>query len=129
MLIRLNLLLFALLVVHTLDHALNQPARELPATGSLAALAGFAIVAAAAVLALRRSPSAPAAAVFSGLVTALGLVAIHLTPRWLDAVSDPLWEFGADPLTWALTLAPLVAALALASFGARELQSRAAAAA
>ena len=36
MLIRLNLLLFALLVVHTLDHALNQPAREL--TDRLAAL-------------------------------------------------------------------------------------------
>lgn len=129
MLIRLNLLLFALLIVHTLDHALNQPARELPATGSIVALAGFALVAAATVLAVRHSPAAPAASVFSGLATALGLVAIHLSPRWLDAVSDPLWGFGANPVTWALTLAALATALALAAFGARELQSRAAAAA
>lgn len=124
MLIRLNLLLFALLVVHTIDHAVNQPARDLPATGSLVALAGFAIVAASAVLALRRSPVAAAAAVITGLATAAGLLAIHLTPRWYDAVSDPLWDFGANAVTWALTLAPLVAGLALAAAGSRELQSR-----
>ena len=126
MLIRLNLLLFALLVVHTVDHAVNQPARDLPVTGSLAALAGFAIVAASAVLALRRSPVAGAAAGLAGAATAAGLVAIHLTPRWYDAVSDPLWNFGANAVTWALTLAPLVAGLVLAAVGARELLSRAA---
>ena len=35
---RLDLLLFALLIAHTVDHAVNQPARDLPATGTAVAV-------------------------------------------------------------------------------------------
>ncbi len=69
---RINLLLVALLVAHTLDHGLNQPARAVPASGTAIALFGFVVLATSAVLAVRRSPLAPAAAVVAGLATALG---------------------------------------------------------
>jgi hypothetical protein len=121
---RLDLLLFALLIAHTVDHAVNQPTRDLPATGTAAGLIGFAIVAAAAMLAIRRSPLAPAAAVFAGATTVLGIVAIHLLPTWASAISDPFWEFDANALSWALLIAPLAAAVALALAGARELRAR-----
>lgn len=77
---RLNLLLFALLVAHILDHELNQPVRELPASGTAVGVAGFALVATSAVLAVRRRPHAPAAAVVAGGATALGVVFVHLFP-------------------------------------------------
>lgn len=124
MLIRANLLLLALLVAHTVDHAVNQPVRELPATGTLVGVAGFVIVAASTVLALRRSAIAAPAAIVSGLVTAFGLVVVHLAPRWSEPISDPYWEFDPNALSWALAAAPLLAALGLAAIAARELRAR-----
>ena len=121
---RLNLLLFSLLVAHILDHELNQPVRELPVSGTAVGVAGFALVAASAVLAVRRSRHAPTAAVVAGGATALGVVFVHLLPGWWGFVSDPYWDFSADALTWALALAPLVAGAALAVAGARELRGR-----
>lgn len=115
-----NLLLFGLLIAHTLDHALNQPARELPATASVAGVGGFVILAASCVAAIRRSPQAPAAAVVAGATTALGVVAIHLLPAWSEPISDPYWDFTANALSWALVVAPLLAALALVGLGLRE---------
>jgi hypothetical protein len=120
---RLNLLLFALLIAHTVDHAVNQPARDLPATGTLVGVAGFALVAASSVVALRRSPAAPVASVVAGGLTALGIVAIHLAPAWWDAVSDPYWDFSANAVSWLLALAPLVCGVALAAAGAAQLRS------
>jgi len=116
---RLNLLVFALLAAHTLDHALNQPQRSLPATGGAIGLLGFLIVAASATLALRRSPIAPAASAVAGALTAAGFVAIHLLPSWSRAISDPYWDFNANAVSWILLVAPLVAALALAAAGVR----------
>ena len=52
---RAELLLFGLLILHTVDHAVNQPARELPAGSGLVGIAGFVLVAVAIVLALGRS--------------------------------------------------------------------------
>lgn len=124
---KLNLLLLAALAGHTLDHGLNQPARTLPATADVIGIAGFAIVAASAVLAIRRSPVAPLGSVLAGSATVLGLLAVHLTPYWWEPVSDPLWDFGADGLTWVLTLVVLALAAAVAVRGARELPSRRAA--
>lgn len=123
MLIRANLALFALLIAHTVDHAVNQPVRELPATGTLVGVAAFAIVAASTVLALYRSPIAPPAAILSGLVTALGLVAVHLAPRWSEPISDPYWDFDANALSWALAAAPLLAGLGLAAIASRVAMS------
>lgn len=119
---RLNLLVLALLVAHTLDHGLDQPARELPASGTAIGVAGFVIVAASSVLAIRRSSAAPAAAIFAGAATALGIVAIHMAPGWWGFVSDPYWDFDANALTWTLALAPLAGGVALALAGARRLR-------
>src|SRR6476659_361756 len=112
-----NLILFALLAAHTLDHAVNQPSRDLPATGSVIGIAGFVIVAASAVLALRRSAMAPAAAMFAGVATTVGFLAIHVLPAWSEPISDPYWDFAANALSWALLIAPLAAAIALAAMG------------
>ena len=118
---RINLLLVALLVAHTLDHGLNQPARAVPASGTAIALFGFVVLATSAVLAVRRSPLAPAAAVIAGLATAFGILAIHLLPDWWGFVSDPYWDFDANALSWVLALAPLLAGIWLAAAGAREM--------
>ena len=120
---RLSLLVFVLLAAHTVDHAVNQPSRDLPATSGLVGFAGFAIVAASTVLALGRSPHAPAAGAFAGLATIFGFVVIHLLPRFNDAISDPFWEFSANALSWALLVAPVVAAAALATAGLRDLRA------
>lgn len=118
---RANLLVLVLLAAHTLDHAVNQPQRSLPATGGVVGVVGFVILAISATLALRRSPLAPAASALAGSLTALGFVAIHLLPQWSGAISDPYWDFSANALSWVLLLAPLAAALALAAVAAREL--------
>jgi hypothetical protein len=115
-----NLLLFGLLIAHLIDHAVNQPSRDLPATGSAVAVIGFAIVAASTVLAVRRSPLAPAAAVIAGLGSALGFAAIHLMPDWSEPISDPYWDFSANALSWILVIAPILASLALAGLGLRR---------
>jgi len=120
---RANLVVFALLATHTIDHAANQPARDLPVTGTFVGVAGFAIITASAVLALRRSGLAPVAALAAGATTALGVIAVHILPVWSEAISDPYWDFGANALSWALLLAPLVASLWLAIAGARELRA------
>jgi hypothetical protein len=118
-----NLILFVLLIAHLVDHAVNQPTRDLPATGTAAGLAGFVIVATAAVLAIRRSPLAPAAAIVSGAATAAGFVAIHLLPSWSSEISDPYWDFSANAISWALIIAPLIAAGWLIALGVRELRA------
>lgn len=116
---RLNLLVFALLGAHTLDHAINQPQRNLPATGGVIALIGFLMVATSAMLAIRRHPLAAAASAFAGAATAGGFIAIHVLPTWSGAVSDPYWDFNANAISWFFLAAPLLASIALAIEGAR----------
>jgi hypothetical protein len=115
-----NLLLFGLLIAHLLDHGFNQPSRAVPATGTAVAVIGFAIVAASAVLAIRRSQLAAPAAVIAGIGSALGFAAIHLVPDWSEPISDPYWDFAANALSWTLVIAPIVVSLALATLGLRE---------
>ena len=121
---QVNLLLFAALIAHTVDHAVNQPARDLPASGTVVGIAGFVIVAVAAVAALRRSSLAAPASVFAGLATAFGIVAVHLLPGWSELVSDPYADFDPNALSWALAIAPLAIGLWLAALGAAELRRR-----
>ncbi len=95
-----NLVLFGLLAAHTVDHAVNQPTRDLPVTGSIAGIAGFVIVAASTLLALRRSPGAPVASVFAGVATTIGFLAVHVIPAWSEPISDPYWDFAANAASW-----------------------------
>ena len=117
---RWGLAVFVLLGAHTLDHAVNQPSRDVPELGGLVGLAGFAIVAAAVVLASRRSTYAPEAAIAAGLATVFGFIVVHLLPDWTP-LSDPYWDFEANFLSWLLLGAPLGAAIGLAMQGVREL--------
>ena len=117
---RWGLAVFVLLGAHTLDHAANQPSRDVPALGGVVGLLGFVIVATAVVLASRRSTYAPEAAIGAGLLTVFGFLVVHLLPDWTP-LSDPYWDFEADAMSWLLLIAPLVAAIGLTVQGFREL--------
>ena len=117
---RIGLLLFVLLGLHTIDHAVNQPSRDLPALGGVVGLLGFAIVAVAVVLALLGNDAAPLAAVLAGGATVAGFLVVHLLPDW-TALSDPYWDFDANALSWILIAAPFATAIWLAVAGARRL--------
>jgi hypothetical protein len=120
---RANLVLFALLIAHALDHTLNQPSRDLPATAGIFGVAGFILVGISTTLALRRSSQAPFASLFAGSATVVGFVAIHLLPHWWGFVSDSYWDFNANVLSWAIVLASLAAALWVAGMGAAQMRS------
>jgi hypothetical protein len=124
---RTGLVLFGLLALHTLDHAVNQPAREVPAISGLIGLLGFAIVAAAVVLALMGSAYAPEAAILAGAGTVVGFIVVHLIGDWTP-LSDPYWDFDANFVSWVLLVAPMLSAAALAADGFRRLGGRALAA-
>ncbi|MFN8113403.1 MAG: hypothetical protein U0R51_09390 [Solirubrobacterales bacterium] len=105
---RSELLLFALLALHTIDHAVNQPSRDLPAGSGLVGIAGFTLVAIAIVLALFHSRLAPAVGVLAGAGTVLGFVVIHLPG--FGPLADPFTDFDPNALSWALVIAPILAA-------------------
>jgi len=115
-----NLMLLALLVLHTIDHAVGQPTRDLPGSSSLVGALGFAFVAASSWLAIQRSPLAPLASLSVGALTAAGVFAIHLMPSWWTWVSDPYWDFNASTTSWLSLLALLGAALYLTYAGYRR---------
>ena len=117
---RANLLVLALLVLHTVDHAVGQPARELPGSSSLVGAIGFAIVAGSTWLALQRSPLAPRVSAVVGAITAGGIIAVHLLPSWWTWVSDPYWDFDASFLSWLSLIALLASSLYLAALGMRQ---------
>lgn len=114
-----NLLVLGLLVVHTIDHGAGQPARDLPGSANLAGAVGFALIAGSTWLALQRSPLAPEVSAVVGLLTATGIVVIHLMPSWWTWVSDPYWDFDASFASWLSLIALLAAAVYLAALGMR----------
>jgi len=118
-----NLMVFALLVGHVVDHAVNQPTRNLPATGGVFGIAGFVLLAVSTTMAVTRRPAAAAVSLFAGAATVMGFVAIHLLPSWSNAISDPYWDFNANALSWVLLLAPLAAAAVLTAVAAREVRA------
>lgn len=99
--------LLALTVLHDLDHL--RQGRELPLTlnliGVLATLGAVSVF----LWSWRRDDDklARVAEIF-GFTTALGLVAIHVLPRW-TVISDPYGEAGVDAWSW-LSLAAFIAA-------------------
>ena len=118
---RSELLLFALLALHTVDHAVNQPARDLPAGSGLVGIAGFSLVAAAIVLAVFRSPWAAAVGVIAGAGTVLGFAVIHLPG--FGPLADPFTAFDANALSWALIVAPILAAVLVTVVAAEDLRA------
>lgn len=120
---RANLILFGLLIIHTLDHAFNQPSRELPASAGYIGVAGFILAATSTVMCLRRYPHAAAISFFAGISTALGVFAVHVAPHW-SSISDPYANFDPNILSWTLMFAPLVAGVWLAMVATNQLVKR-----
>jgi len=112
-----NLLVLALLVIHTVDHAVGQPSRELPGSSSIVGAAGFAIIAASSWLAIQRSPIAPEASAAVGALTAAGIIAVHLFPTWWTWLSDPYWDFDPNAASWLSLLTLLASAAYLTAVG------------
>jgi hypothetical protein len=121
---RWELALFVLLALHTLDHGINQPSRDLPAGAGLIGLGGFAIVAVAIVLAIGRSRHAALAGALAGGLTVLGFLAIHLIG--FGPFADPYRDFDANALSWILVIAPTLAAVAVTWVALEEMRARSA---
>lgn len=117
---RAELLLFVLLIAHTVDHAVNQPARELPAGSGLVGIAGFVLVAVAIVFALGRGRLAAPVGLIAGVGTVVGFLVVHLPGT--GPLADPYPDFDPNLLSWLLVAAPILAAAAAAAIAAAELR-------
>jgi hypothetical protein len=108
---RAALLLAATDVAHTLDHV--RQGRPLGAEVYVAAVAGWIALGVLLALVAARHPLATPFAAAVGGSFVVGLLAVHVLPRW-SAVSDPYADARVDALSWALVAVPVVAALVLA---------------
>lgn len=116
-----ELLLFGLLALHTLDHAVNQPSRTLPAGSGVIGIAGFALVAVAIVFALERWPLAAPVGLLAGVGTFLGFVVVHMPG--IGPLADPFADFHPNALSWILLFAPMAASLLVAWVAVEGLQA------
>jgi len=121
-LVAANLLLVALLVVHTLDHLLRQEA-QVPSGTATAGTAGFVAVLLALGLALAGHRLAPPATALVGLATAAGFVAIHVFPEW-SALSQPYSDIDVDGLSWVAMIVPAVVAAGVGAIGVQVARSQ-----
>lgn len=119
-LVRFELLLFLLLALHTLDHAVNQPSRSLPAGSGVIGIAGFVLVAVAIVFALGRGRLSAPVGLLAGAVTVAGFAVVHLPG--VGPLADPYSAFAANVLSWLLLLAPMAVALLVAWLASGELR-------
>jgi len=124
---RAEILLFGLLILHTVDHAVNQPARELPAGSGLVGIAGFVLVAVAILFALRGGRLAAPVGLLAGAGTVFGFAIVHLPG--VGPLADPYMDFDANALSWILALLPIAVATWVAVIAARDLRGGAPAAA
>ena len=88
---------------------------------------GFLITVAAAAmvyLALRRHPRAPLIAALIGSWSAVLIASAHFAPHW-SAFSDSYWDLSADPFSWAVAAAEVMAALVLSLVGSIALRRQA----
>jgi len=120
-----ELLLFVLLGLHTVDHAVNQPSRSLPAGSGLVGIAGFTLVAVAILLALAHNRWAPEVGLFAGLGTLLGFVIVHLPG--FGPLADPFTAFDPNALSWILIAAPMAASIYVAWVAATDMRGSVAA--
>ena len=112
-----NLMLVALLVLHSVDHIVRQTA-SVPAEAAVAGTAGLAAALGALGLAVSGSRWAPAATAFVGLATAAGFVAIHVVPEW-SVFSQPYADIEVDAVSWVGMLVPAAAAAGLGALALR----------
>jgi hypothetical protein len=107
------------LLAHFADHFRRGVSASPKSVIALGGLAGvLQLVAIVAVL--RRRPHGPLLAVAVGLPDALGVVAVHLLPRWSglsDAFPGAAASAGVTWLSWATAVAEVLAALAFAWAG------------
>ena len=115
-----ELVLFVLLGLHTIDHAVNQPSRTLPAGSGVIGIAGFTLVAVAILLALAHNRWAPEVGLLAGAGTLLGFVVIHLPG--IGPLADPFTDFDPNALSWILIAAPMVASAYVAWVAATDLR-------
>src|SRR3954467_13430599 len=114
---RAVLLLTALDVLHALDH--TRQGRDLASEVYVTGVAGWIALAVMLVLIARRHPLAALYAGAVGASVAVGFLLVHVAPHW-SAFSDPYSAFGADPLSWALVVVPVAAAVNLVVQAARR---------
>lgn len=117
-----QLILMAALLAHTIDHEVNQPARDVPALAGVAAGLGFVLLAIGVILAYRGSERAPAVALLAGAGTIAGFIVVHLLGGW-TSLSDPYWDFNPNAISWLLigipiALASWVSVVAVRALGA-----------
>jgi hypothetical protein len=108
-------LLLALNVLHILDHV--RQGRELPAALSAVGAVGLGISIAVLIAAATRHRLAPEIAIAAGISTVIGIVAVHLLPRWSASFSDPYSAARVDALSWASIFALIAAGVVLAAIG------------
>jgi hypothetical protein len=119
-----NLILVATLLLHDLDHV--RQGREIEPAVIAIGILGDVLAIASLVLAIARSPLAPAAAVVVGFGTAIGFVAVHVVPDW-GPVSQGYPGTPVDGLSWAAAIVPIIAAAFLGFTGLSSMRARTAA--
>jgi len=118
---RLNLALFALLVLHALDHTLRQDA-SVPSALATVGLSGTVAAGISLGLALAGSRLAPMASAVIGLGTGAGFLAAHVVPHWSDRFSQFYGDIEVDAVSWLSVGVTMAVALVLGLRGLRELQ-------
>jgi hypothetical protein len=112
------------LVLHTADHirrGTHVLTGEVLGLGFASTIVGLVIVG----LILVRHPRAPALAAVFGPVTAVGVAAVHIPPRW-GVFSDAFigsTSTGVTAFSWAVVLLEIVGALALGISGFAALRA------
>lgn len=124
---RANLALLALLVLHDVDHLVNQPPRTLAVQVTAPGLFGLASSIVVTVLAFRRHALAPLGSIAIGFGHVAGFVAVHLTPKW-SAFADPYSDLDLNALSWLGVIVPMAVALLVGVLGLRALRLASAAA-
>lgn len=103
-----------LTLLHDLDHL--RQGRDLPGALDLIGAAGTTASIVVFVWVARRGALAALAAALFGAVTTVGLVAIHVVPRW-SFFSDPYAAADVDAWSWIGLAALIAAGAALAAVG------------
>jgi hypothetical protein len=117
-----NLLLVAVLVIHTLDHALRQTA-TVNTAGQLVGLLGFIVAISSLALAMTGGERSPLVTAVAGIGIGLGFVAVHLLPHW-STFSQPYSSIPVDTVSWFGLIIPALAAFGVGIVGLRQLPYR-----